>query len=138
MLGRAVRIPADLSIDPRGKQGAFGTIIGADGASDWIRVIFENGLTGDYQFNGLETLATHKALLYGLTIKNGTINRENFQIIQNVIALTFQGKQLQALKLAYSSPVTERFCIVRVDEYFEIRSDIKKYLDIPKKGMRRK
>lgn len=136
MLGRAVRVHMDLTVDPVGKQGAFGTIIGADAASDWIRVGFENGLAGDYQFNSLETLATRKALLYGLTIKNGTINRENFRAIQNVIALTFQGKRLEALKLAYSNVVTERFCLVRVDEYFEIRSNIKKYLDIPGKGLR--
>lgn len=89
---------------------------------------------GDYQFNCLETLRNRKALLYGLTLKNRNIDPISFQAIQKVVALTLQGKQLEALKLACSSLMTERFCIMRSDEFFEMKSNIQKYLGISKKG----
>ncbi|MCY1544000.1 hypothetical protein D9M68_798480 [compost metagenome] len=132
MLGRAVRVPISLTVDPIGKQSLFGVITDADKKLDIISVLFEDGTTGNYQFNCLETLYPIKTLLHGISIRNSRFNSDDYRSIHKIISLAMQGQQMEALKLAYDKLVIAEFCVTTTDNFFEIKTNLKKYLGLGK------
>jgi hypothetical protein len=129
LIGRAVRVPLSLTVDPADKRSSFGVIIDANKDEDWVRVKFGDGEIGDYQFNCLETLFPNKGLLYALSIQKG-INRTDFITLSKVISLSIQGNQMEALKLAYSNLKIEQFCVTSMDNFYSMKEGLKKHLNI--------
>ena len=133
MVGRVVRIPLSLTVDPIRRRGSVGTIIASDHELDIIRVKFKDGTSGDYQFNCLETLYPVKALLYGLSLTNWGIERSDYAWIRKVITLAHQGKDEEALLMAYTNAKIEEFCVTDTENFYGIMTNLRKHVGVSKR-----
>ena len=133
MVGRVVRIPLSLTVDPIRRGGSVGTIIASDHELDIIRVKFKDGTSGDYQFNCLETLYPVKALLYGLSLTNRGMDRSDYAWIRKVITLAHQGKDEEAFLMAYTNAKIEEFCVTDTENFYGIMTNLRKHVGISKR-----
>lgn len=130
MLGRAVRVPPELTSDPFDKRGEIGTIIVADRKLDTITVRFDDGITGDYAFNALETLYPNKALLYNLNAKWRELDKAQRETIKQVINLASKRESRAALLLACTDTVVKNFCVTDTESFYGLKKNPRKQLGL--------
>lgn len=132
LLGKAVSTP--LCVLPAGKKSAFGIVVADNRELDRVTVRFEDGTTEVWESGHLETLYPDKALLYGLGLRNRHLDRTDYKTIRKVISLSLQGKGMEALKLAYSDTKIEEFCITTTDNYYDMRTNLRKHVGVSKRS----